>query len=299
MTSIRSLVVALCLASAALGPPVRAEDIAASGAKTGEVYGANAAAGRYFTHDGVRLYYEVYGEGPPLLMIHGNGASIWSLRHQIDYFRHRYQVIVMDSRDHGRSSDAPGRLTFETMTDDLSALLEHVHAAPALVLGWSDGAIEALLLGLRHPEQVKMIASMAANLDPGGLAPEFAEPAVPAAPEEGADAKPNRAQRVEALDRDEPHIRAEALEAIAAPTLILASDHDAVRDEHTLLIYHHLRNSQLAIFPDATHMIPLDDPARFNATVDRFFSSPFVERDRVADTMSSIRKADADSTAEH
>ena len=65
-------------------------------------YGANAAAGRTFTHDGVKLYYEVYGTGEPLLMVHGNGGSIADLRAQIAHFRKRYMVIAMDSRDHGR-----------------------------------------------------------------------------------------------------------------------------------------------------------------------------------------------------
>ena len=74
-------------------------------------YGANAEAGRTFVRDGVSLYYETYGAGPPLLIIHGNGGSIGGLKAQIDHFRARYRVIVMDSRDHGRSGTAPGPLT--------------------------------------------------------------------------------------------------------------------------------------------------------------------------------------------
>jgi pimeloyl-ACP methyl ester carboxylesterase len=64
-------------------------------------YGSNPAAGKTFTHDGVKLYYEVYGTGEPVLLVHGNGASIASFKAQIDYFRKRYQVIAMDSRDQG------------------------------------------------------------------------------------------------------------------------------------------------------------------------------------------------------
>jgi pimeloyl-ACP methyl ester carboxylesterase len=253
-------------------------------------YGDNPQAGRVFTHDGVRLYYETYGSGPPLLIIHGNGASIASLSGQIDDFKARYRVIVMDSRDHGKSGDSPVPLTFEAMSDDLAALLDETHAGPAYVLGWSDGGIEALLLGIRHPDKVRMIAAMAANLEPDGTFPEFLGPSPAAGSTPPADAKRARSLRVERLDRDEPHIRPEALEAITAPTLVLASDHDAIRDEHTLLIYHHLKNAQLAIFPDATHMIPIDDPARFNATVERFFSTPFVPKDRLGDLLKTLRK---------
>ena len=81
--------------------------------------------------------------------------------------------------------------------------------------------------------------------------------------------------------------------AIAAPTLVLAGDHDAISDEHTLEIYHHLPNSQLCIFPNATHMIPFDDPARFNAAVERFLREPFVKRDRIKDFLKSYEAMQA------
>jgi pimeloyl-ACP methyl ester carboxylesterase len=135
-------------------------------------YGSNLAVGKTFVHDGIRLYYEVYGAGQPLLLIHGNGGSIADFKAQIDYFRMHYQVIAMDSRDQGRSADSPDKITYEKMTDDLAALLDHLHSGPVYVLGWSDGGIEALLLGIRHPEKVSKIAAMAANLYPEGLAPE-------------------------------------------------------------------------------------------------------------------------------
>jgi pimeloyl-ACP methyl ester carboxylesterase len=252
-------------------------------------YGADEGAGHRFTHDGITLYYEVYGQGEPLLLIHGNGASIAAMSAQIAYFRSRYQVIAMDSRDHGRSADAPGPLTFEAMTDDLAALLDHLHARPAYVVGWSDGAIEALLLGVRHPARVRRIVAMAANLDPDPTAFDVAGPPPEPTPAQAQavldspDPAVRRAFRVDELDRQEPHIPVSALEAIQAPTLVLASDHDVIRDAHTLRIYHHIPNAQLGIFPDATHMIPRDDPARFNAAVERFFTTAFVPRGRRQD----------------
>jgi pimeloyl-ACP methyl ester carboxylesterase len=260
-------------------------------------YGANPAAGAYFQHDGVKLYYEVYGQGPPLLLIHGNGANIWSMKEQIAFFSQHYRVIAMDSRDHGRSGDAAGALTFEAMTDDLDALLDHLHTGPVLVLGWSDGGIEALLLGLRHPDKVTKIAAMAANLDPEGVAAEFLKLQGPP-PKLAPGHLATRAERVEALDRDEPHIQPDALRAITAPTLVLAGDHDAIADEHTLEIYHHLPNAQLAISPGATHMIPVDDPTLFNATVDHFFRTPYVKTDRIGGLLNSIGRMRAEYAKE-
>ena len=272
--------------------------LAAAPAPAPAIYGANPAAGGYFQHDGVKLYYETYGQGPPLLLIHGNGASIWSMKNQIAYFSRQYHVIAMDGRDHGRSGDATGPLTFEAMTDDLAALLDHLHTGPVLVLGWSDGGIEALLLGLRHPDKVTRIAAMAANLYPEGIAADFLKLEGPPPKIEPGHTF-TRAERVDALDRDEPHIKPDALQAITVPTLVLASDHDAIADEHTLEIYHHLPNAQLVIFPGATHMIPVDDPALFNATVDHFFRTPFAKTDRIAGLLNSAARMKAEYAKEH
>lgn len=93
---------ALALALVIAGAPL------AAGAQTVR-YGANPAAAKTFVHDGVTFYYETYGSGPPLLLVHGNGGSIASLRAQIDGFRGKYRVIAMDSRDRGRTGTAPAR----------------------------------------------------------------------------------------------------------------------------------------------------------------------------------------------
>jgi len=259
-------------------------------------YGDNAAAGRTFMHDGVKLYYEIYGTGEPLLLVHGNGGSIADMAAQIRHFRARYRVIAMDSRDQGKSSDSPGPLTYEKMTDDLAALLDHLKVGPVNVLGWSDGGIEALLLGIRHPAKVKKIAAMAANLNPSdkALHPDILAliktmmAGVPAA--ERDTPRGRRELKVTGMMLKEPNVDLDMLKSIKAPTLVLAADHDAIVDEHTVDIYHHIPNAQLVIFPNATHMIPFDDPATFNATVEKFFRAPFTTIDRVNDTMKSLEK---------
>jgi len=294
-TFLAVIFLSLCNAAAAQTPAV-AQKAATTSTASEAKYGSNPAAGKAFTHDGIRFYYEVYGMGEPLLLIHGNGASIGSFAAQIDYFRKHYTVIAMDSRDQGRSGDSPGRITYEEMSDDLAALLDHLNAASAYVLGWSDGGIEALLLGVRHPEKVKRIAAMAANLDPSDSAiyPEVLAwvksnlNSMTAEQKETPGGK--RQVRLLQLLLEEPHIDPKALEAITAPTLVLAGDHDLIVDTHTLEIYHHIPNGELCIFPDATHMIPYDDPARFDAAVDRFFRTPYVKKERLQDAITSINE---------
>jgi pimeloyl-ACP methyl ester carboxylesterase len=288
----------LAAAQATSTPPAKAAT--ASQPKRAAVpYGSNPAAGKTFVHDGVTLYYEVYGQGEPLLIIHGNGGSIGTMAAQIAFFRSRYRVIAMDSRDQGKSSDSPDKITYEKMADDLAALLDHLKAGPVDVLGWSDGGIEALLLGIRHPSKVKKIAAMAANLNPStdavypetwAMAKSMLE-AIPAAERDKPESR--RAIKVTSMMFEEPNIASSALEAITAPTLILASDHDLISDAHTLDIFHHVPNSQLAIFPNATHMVPYDDPALFNGTVQRFFRTPFVKKDRIKDFLASYESMTA------
>ena len=261
-------------------------------AQTPVKYGSNPAAGSTFTHDGIQLYYEVYGAGEPILLVHGGGLSIASFKAQIEYFRQHYKVIAMDSRDQGRSGDSPDKITYEKMTDDLAALLDHLNVSPVNVLGWSDGGIEALLLGIRHPAKVKKIAVMAANLDPQGVYPEIWDWA-----RKEMDSMPSEAKQTPEGKRElkllqmaltEPHIDPKALETITVPTLVLAGDHDTIRDEHTLDIFHHLPNAELCIFPGATHAIPYDDPVLFNMAVDHFFQTPFVKKDRLNDLLKSM-----------
>jgi pimeloyl-ACP methyl ester carboxylesterase len=114
----------------------------------------------------VRLYFEVYGAGEPLLLVHGNGGSIADLAAQIAHFRRRYQVIALDSRDHGKSADTSDTISYEKMTERPGCADRPPEARSSKRAGRSDGGIEGLLLGIRHPEKVKRIVAMAANLNP-------------------------------------------------------------------------------------------------------------------------------------
>ena len=138
--------------------------------KTTVPYGANQTVGKYYNIRGIKMYCEIYGDGKPLLLIHGNNGSIKSFEHNIPYFAARYKVIVVDSRAQGNSKDSGGSLTFEMMADDEAALLDALKIDSAYVIGWSDGGINALLLAMRHPEKVIKLAATGANLWPDASA---------------------------------------------------------------------------------------------------------------------------------
>ncbi len=283
---------AIALANLALPVEAQPRHSAADTAHHASGYGSNPGASGMFVHDGVTLYYEVYGKGEPVVLIHGNGGSIADWASQIAYFRTRYQIIAMDSRDQGRSGDSAGPITYEKMADDQAALLEHLGVTQADVVGWSDGGIEALLLGMRHSSKVRKIVAMAANLNPDAVYPEVAQMdealSKQAQTANVSSKQAAREKKVVSLLANEPHIDPKMLNRITAPTLILAGDHDLILDTHTLEIFHNLPNGQLGIFPDATHMVPYDDPGRFNQAVERFLQRPFVKKDRIADFLKSF-----------
>ena len=249
-------------------------------------YGENAAAGAYASVNGIKLYYEIYGAGQPMLQIHGNGLSISSMGHQIAFFSPHYKVIVADSRGHGRSEIGAGRLTYEQMAEDLNALLEKLNTKPVYVLGWSDGGIIGLLLAIRHPDKVGKLAIMGANLNPEGAydwgfnwaVKEDKRVAALIAKGDTSQPWPLLRQHLDLLAK-QPHIPIADLAKVMAPTLVMAGDKDVIRDDHTLQIFHGIRQAHLAIFPGATHMIPWQNHELFDQTVERFFSQAFTRPD--------------------
>src|SRR5689334_16090185 len=130
------------------------------------MYGKNKAVGKYYNIRGFKMYAEVYGQGQPLLFIHGNGGSINNFTKNIPYFATKYKVIIADSRAQGKSADPGDSLSYEMMADDYAALLDAMRIDSAYVIGWSDGGINGILMAIRHPEKVKKLAITGANLRP-------------------------------------------------------------------------------------------------------------------------------------
>ena len=243
-------------------------------------YGDNAKAGNYFDNRGFKMYYETYGKGEPLLIIHGNGGSINNFSSQIPYFSKNYQVILADSRAQGKSIDPSDSLSYEMMTDDLNGLLEHLHLKSCYVIGWSDGGINGLLLAIRHPDKVKKLAVTGANLTPDDSA---VDPYIHKWAKSLSDSinklpltsevKTNR--KLFNLLANEPHISVKDLQKIQCPVLVIGGDHDVIRTEHTMLIANSIPKSYLWILPNSGHSTPIVYRDLFNETVNDFFVKPY------------------------
>jgi pimeloyl-ACP methyl ester carboxylesterase len=242
------------------------------------LFGKNVALGKFVNLRGFTMYYEIYGQGEPVLMIHGNGGSISSFANQIPYFSKKYKVIAVDSRAQGKSVDLQDSLSFEMMADDFSALLDKLHIDSCHVLGWSDGGINGLLLAIRHPEKVKKLAITGANLWPDSTAITGADYMWGLRFYDTLGKMPQtpdiiHTRKLVKLDTFEPHITREQLQLIKCPTLVIAGDHDIILNEHTMLIAKSIPGSFLWILPNSSHSTLVDYKDQFNKTVDNFFGN--------------------------
>ena len=241
-------------------------------------YGQNSNAGKYCNIRGFKMYYEVYGNGKPLLMIHGNGGSISAFEKNIGFFSKKYKVIAADSRSQGKSKDESDSLSFEMMADDEAALLDSLHIDSAFVIGWSDGGITALLMAIRHPNRVLKLASTGANLWPDSTA---IIPSLWKEEKETFEKEKDKARetfkekndwKLFLLDWLQPHISPAQLSAIHCPSLIIGGDDDLIRREHLLQISQSIPQSFLWILPHSGHGTLQQHSDEFNIKVDAFFS---------------------------
>lgn len=245
------------------------------------IYGKNNASGKYYEIRGFKMYVEIYGQGTPLLFIHGNGGSINNFTKQIPYFSQKYKVIVADSRAHGKSIDPADSISYEMMADDFAELLDAMKIDSAYVIGWSDGGINGLLMAIRHPEKVKKLAITGASLRPDTTA----------VPQEVWDmvtptynrlkGKPDKNEREKGgykllkLLVENPHIPLSDLQKISCPTLVIGGDHDVIKEEHTLEIYKNIPKAYLWILPNSGHSTPIVYANEFNSTIEAFFKRPY------------------------
>lgn len=234
-------------------------------------YGNNAPTGKYCTVNGARLYYETYGTGEPLLLLHGNGQSIWAFHQQIPELAKTYRVIAVDTRAQGRSTNTAPKLDYDLFAADMKTLLDSLHLKNVNVLGWSDGGNTALIMAIKYPEYVNKIMVMGANLHAGtdAIKKSMLDRTASAIKqlEKSADPKNQNTLLLLKMLLTEPNIAPADLQKITAKALIMAGENDLVVDTHTRLIAANIKNAQLAIFKGEGHDAPDHNPTLFNKTV--------------------------------
>lgn len=235
------------------------------------VLGNNDNTGKYAQVNGINIYYEEYGTGEPLLLLHGNSESINSFRLQVPEFSKHYHVIAVDTRGQGRSGEDGKLYTYDLFAEDMNALLNYLKIDSANVVGWSDGGNTGLIMAMKYPAKVKKLVAMGANVFIDNsvvdkwIFKELNKQLGELRPDTSAKAQ-NRVRLINLL-LTEPRHTFDDLKKISCPVLVLAGEKDVIKEAHTKKIAENITNSALIIAPKETHYYPWENAPAFNKTV--------------------------------
>jgi pimeloyl-ACP methyl ester carboxylesterase len=253
----------------------------------GEMSGADAP-GRYAPVNGLKMYYEVHGAGPPLLLLHGAFLTAESWGRLVPELARSRQVIAVELQGHGHTADVDRPLGFGQMAEDAAALLREIKVERADVYGYSMGGTVALALAARHPALVRKLIVHGSIYDKQGwepeafkqfsaLPPDFAPPPLKDPYDKVApDPKhwPVLVAKLKEMEMGFEGLPAADLKAITAPTLIIMGDREGLRPEHAVAMYRLIPKAQLAILPGADHFLLFSRPDVVLALMTTFLDAP-------------------------
>lgn len=256
--------------------------------------------GSYVDVGPVHVWFEVHGHGEPVVLLHGGLDTNGSWAGQSEVLAERFRVVAPERRGHGHTPDVEGPLTYRLMADDTSAFIDAVVGTPVHLVGWSDGAIVALLVALSRPDLVRKLVVIGGNVDNSAYVPEFV--AATRLPADSPVYQPFRAvyevispdgpdhwqvifSKLMRLWQEEPHIPVEELAGIQARTLVMQGDDDLVSLEHAIAMYRAIPDAELAVIPGTSHLVPMEKPSLVNSLL-----LDFLEHDPVP-TVLPIRRA--------
>ncbi|MES2660602.1 MAG: alpha/beta hydrolase [Verrucomicrobiota bacterium] len=249
----------------------------------------NRTQGERFTVNGIELYYETFGAGDPLLLIHGGGATIESWFAQIPDFSEKYKVIVPDSRGHGRTNDAAGPINFGLMASDFAALLDHLGMKGVSIVGWSDGGVIGLQMAMSRPDLVRKVVTLGAHARPDGMTAEFKAEVEGSSPDhfpailvegykalspDGPEHWPVVFEKLKSMWLTLPNFQDEELKRIQCPVLLMVGEQDIVREEESKRIASLIPKARLKVLTGATHYSPVEIPGVVNETILGFLGEP-------------------------
>lgn len=261
----------------------------------------------YAAVNGLNMYYEVHGEGPPLVLLHGGITTIeTSFASILPVLAKTRMVIAVEQQAHGRTADIDRPLTFEQEADDTAALLRRLKIKQADVLGYSDGGNVGLGLAIRHPDLVRKLVVIGTNADNDGLQPgivDFMKVAADQDPAEAAKSMPPEMReayvKVAPRPQDWPILISkvmkqavalkgwtpEQLKGVKAPVLVMIGDADIIQPEHAVEMFRMfgggrsgdmgpMPNSRLAVIPGANHMSFMTSAEAWLPMVTSFLDAP-------------------------
>jgi pimeloyl-ACP methyl ester carboxylesterase len=232
-----------------------------------KVVAGKAHGGKWVDISDVSIYYETYGAGMPVLVLHGGLDSIEGMAHQIKALANSHFVVAADSRGHGRSTDSNAPLSYSLMSSDMLRLLDYLQVDQVDVVGWSDGGIIGLDLAIHYPKRIRRLVAISANYDANGLLESrTSETDMPRPPlryklfARDPAHWPVLYRKVVTMWKTQPHYTLKDLENIKAPALIMAGELDIVKHEHINQLSKAIPGSEEIIIAGATHRLPFEKP---------------------------------------
>lgn len=202
----------------------------------GASYGANTNIGRRIAAKNASIYYEIYGAGEPLLLLHDTAQSINVFKSQISVLSEKYKVIAVDMRGHGNSTGLKTKpIAYDLLIGDIKTLLDSLGIPETNILGWGTGGTIGLIMAYRYPGYVHKLAITGTGLDP-------------------------------------LYLNLINLHKVTAPVLVMAGERDYVPEEQARSLAKEIVNAKLLIYKGAGHSAPIEVPDNFNSAIIRFLT---------------------------
>jgi pimeloyl-ACP methyl ester carboxylesterase len=259
--------------------------------------------GQYVDAGGIRTYYEITGDGEPLVLLHGGLCTAETFDAQTPALAMKYRVYVPERRGHGRTPDVDGPITYDNMAQDTIAFLQAVGIASADLVGWSDGALVGLLVALRRPDLVRKLVLIGQYVTLDGARPEFSalastmtretfppmlEQMYAAVSPDGPDHFGVVFEKMRSLWVGDTGVKLADLSAVTSSTLILLADDDIMSIEHAADLQRALPSAQLAVVPGTSHALPMEKPDLTNRLILEFLAAEQVAKMMSLDEMRSL-----------
>jgi pimeloyl-ACP methyl ester carboxylesterase len=236
----------------------------------------------YVDHEGARIWYATYGSGKPVILLHGGLGHSGNWGYQVPALVDTgHHVILIDSRGHGRSTRDARPYSYELMGSDVLAVMDTLRLERAALVGWSDGACTALILGRKNPERVAGVFYFACNMDATGTK-EF----VPTAVIDRCFSRHTKdyaelsttpddfdafVGAVSEMMRTQPNYSAQDLADIRVPITIVQSEFDEfIKPEHARYLAQSIPGAEWVLLPGVSHFAPLQRPEQFNYAIRTF-----------------------------
>ena len=195
--------------------------------------------------NGITLHYAVFGKGIPVVLVHGNGEDHGIFHTEIDQLTAAgYMVYAPDSRGHG-TNQPMSEYHYADMAEDMYEFIMAMGLIRPALYGHSDGGIIGLLLEIRHPGTIGILAISGTNLSPAGLIPSFIE--------EFSAINQKTPDPLITLMLTEPHISTSELNTIRIPVLVTAGEHDLVLRSETEKIAEAIPDAEMLIIEKEDH----------------------------------------------